>query len=103
MGITIILPHLPPRECQCKTYLFFVQVEGQLNQVSVIIMYNAGTFQAIYSYTGLGNHEDAAEGLLSFDVGDLITEVIESTSNGWWRGRCKGKIGWFPSSYVEVE
>ncbi|XP_077988009.1 cytoplasmic protein NCK2-like [Glandiceps talaboti] len=26
--------------------------------------------------------------------------VMEKSSDGWWRGECNGKVGWFPSNYV---
>lgn len=29
--------------------------------------------------------------------------VIEKSNDGWWRGECNGKVGWFPSNYVIVD
>lgn len=26
--------------------------------------------------------------------------VLEKSSDGWWRGEHQGKLGWFPSNYV---
>ncbi|XP_026139008.1 guanine nucleotide exchange factor VAV3-like isoform X1 [Carassius auratus] len=39
---------------------------------------------------------------LSLQVGDLVKIYIKST-NGWWKGEVDGRVGWFPSSYVEEE
>ncbi|XP_052470401.1 guanine nucleotide exchange factor VAV3 isoform X2 [Carassius gibelio] len=39
---------------------------------------------------------------LSLQVGDLVKIYIKST-NGWWKGEVNGRVGWFPSSYVEEE
>ncbi|XP_055347401.1 protein vav-like [Paramacrobiotus metropolitanus] len=40
--------------------------------------------------------------MLTINVGDEV-EVIgkKGEQRGWWKGRCKGKIGYFPLSYVE--
>ncbi|CAJ0915468.1 unnamed protein product, partial [Mesorhabditis belari] len=32
--------------------------------------------------------------------GDYI-EVLERSSDGWWKGESNGRVGWFPSNYVE--
>lgn len=37
---------------------------------------------------------------LPFQAGDIIT-VTRENNGDWWSGRCKGKDGLFPSSYVE--
>ncbi|EDR08500.1 uncharacterized protein LACBIDRAFT_326986 [Laccaria bicolor S238N-H82] len=37
---------------------------------------------------------------LSFRAGDII-DLIEDKNPDWWTGRCNGKEGVFPSSYVE--
>lgn len=36
---------------------------------------------------------------LQFKKGSVVT-VIEKAENGWWKGICKGQVGWFPESYV---
>ncbi|XP_051910532.1 guanine nucleotide exchange factor VAV3 isoform X1 [Hippocampus zosterae] len=38
---------------------------------------------------------------LSLQEGDLVKIYTKSGANGWWRGEVKGRIGWFPSTYVE--
>ena len=36
---------------------------------------------------------------LSLEAGDII-ELIGKRDDGWWRGRCQGKEGLFPSNFV---
>jgi len=38
---------------------------------------------------------------LSLAVGDII-EVLGEVEEGWWRGKLKGRVGVFPSNFVEV-
>ena len=52
------------------------------------------TAKALYGYTA----DDADE--LSFDVGDIITNV-EDIDDGWAAGDCNGKHGLFPTNFVE--
>ena len=42
----------------------------------------------------------AAEDEISFDPGDIITD-IEEVDDGWWMGSCHGARGLFPANYVE--
>lgn len=42
--------------------------------------------------------EDAGE--LGLSVGDYVV-VRQVSSSGWSEGECRGRAGWFPSSYVE--
>lgn len=48
----------------------------------------------------LFDHEAEEEDELNFSTGDLV-EVIDKPDGGWWRGRCHGKEGLFPSNYVK--
>jgi amphiphysin len=48
----------------------------------------------------LFDHDAEEEDELSFATGDWV-EVIERPDGGWWRGRCHGKEGLFPSNYVK--
>ncbi|XP_041824187.1 guanine nucleotide exchange factor VAV3 isoform X1 [Melanotaenia boesemani] len=38
---------------------------------------------------------------LSLQEGDLVKIYTKSGANGWWRGEVNGRVGWFPSTYVE--
>lgn len=49
---------------------------------------------AKYKYTSTREDE------LSLEKGDEVI-VMEKEADGWWRGRCGTKIGWFPFNYVE--
>ena len=49
---------------------------------------------AKFKYTSTRDDE------LSLERGDEVI-VMEKEADGWWRGRCGTKIGWFPFNYVE--
>uniref|UniRef100_A0A8D0ACU0 Vav guanine nucleotide exchange factor 3 n=1 Tax=Sander lucioperca TaxID=283035 RepID=A0A8D0ACU0_SANLU len=38
---------------------------------------------------------------LSLQEGDVVKIYTKSGANGWWRGEVNGRVGWFPSTYVE--
>lgn len=48
---------------------------------------------ALYDYRGDG------EGQLSFKAGQEII-VLKKLSNGWWKGRLRDEVGFFPGGYV---
>ncbi|KAJ3426036.1 spry domain containing socs box protein [Anaeramoeba flamelloides] len=50
---------------------------------------------ALYDYTGEEKND------LIFSQGDII-QVIEKDKNGWWVGKCKEKVGSFPSNFVKL-
>lgn len=37
---------------------------------------------------------------LSINPGDIIN-VTEKNTDGWWKGECSNRTGFFPGSYVE--
>ena len=39
---------------------------------------------------------------LSLVKGNRIL-ILEKSGDGWWRGQCGNKIGWFPSNYMQEE
>lgn len=43
----------------------------------------------------------AADDEITFDPGDIITD-IEEIDEGWWMGTCHGQRGLFPANYVEA-
>eukprot|EP01134_Creolimax_fragrantissima_P001053 CFRG1053T1 len=49
---------------------------------------------ALYSYEGVEESD------LNFKGGDAIT-IIEAPEDGWWKGECNGKVGYFPSNHVD--
>lgn len=51
--------------------------------------------KALYKY------EPRNEKELGFNVGDVITVVLQNP-NGWWQGQHKGKMGLFPANYCRV-
>jgi phosphoketolase len=51
--------------------------------------------RAIYDYDGVEEDE------LTFKAGDIITKLSEMDDQGWCEGRFQGKLGLFPSDYVE--
>ncbi|XP_018596722.2 guanine nucleotide exchange factor VAV3 isoform X2 [Scleropages formosus] len=38
---------------------------------------------------------------LSLQEGDVVKIYTKMGANGWWRGEVNGRVGWFPSTYVE--
>jgi hypothetical protein len=55
---------------------------------------NLGKVVALFDHT----IDEADE--LEFRTGDII-EVLDKNDDGWWKGKCKGKEGLFPSNYVK--
>ncbi|XP_078662081.1 nectin-4-like isoform X1 [Branchiostoma floridae x Branchiostoma belcheri] len=51
--------------------------------------------KALYNYSPLDEDE------LRLCIGDII-EVIKGEGDGWWFGYLNGRVGMFPSNYVEV-
>lgn len=49
----------------------------------------------------LYDYQAAEEDEISFDPDELITN-IECIDEGWYRGKCRGKIGLFPANFVEM-
>ena len=45
-------------------------------------------------------YQSTREDELSLEKGDEVI-VMEKEADGWWRGRCGTRIGWFPFNYVE--
>lgn len=53
---------------------------------------------ALVKFTYAAEREDE----LSLSKGARVL-VTEKCSDGWWRGSCGGRTGWFPSNYVSEE
>jgi len=39
---------------------------------------------------------------LNFVKDDLITVLEKNQETNWWKGKAKGKTGWFPADFVEA-
>uniref|UniRef100_A0A914LXR8 SH3 domain-containing protein n=1 Tax=Meloidogyne incognita TaxID=6306 RepID=A0A914LXR8_MELIC len=50
---------------------------------------------AKYKFEGRNNDE------LSFSKNDIIT-VIQQLDGGWWEGSLDGRVGWFPTDFVNL-
>ena len=48
-----------------------------------------------YNYSA--NRDDE----LDLKKGDKVL-VVEKENDGWWKGECNGKTGWFPNNYVDI-
>ncbi|XP_071987627.1 guanine nucleotide exchange factor VAV2 isoform X3 [Engystomops pustulosus] len=65
---------------------------------SVISQRPVGTAVARYNFAARDMRE------LSLQEGDLVKIYSRiGGDQGWWKGEANGKIGWFPSTYVEEE
>ena len=51
-------------------------------------------YEAKYDFYGSTDIE------LALKKGDIVS-VIEKVDNGWWKGVCGGRVGWFPEAYVQ--
>uniref|UniRef100_W5MMP0 Vav 3 guanine nucleotide exchange factor b n=1 Tax=Lepisosteus oculatus TaxID=7918 RepID=W5MMP0_LEPOC len=56
-----------------------------------------GTAVARYDFSSRDTRE------LSLQEGDEVKIYTKTGANGWWRGEINGRVGWFPSTYVEEE
>ena len=58
--------------------------------------------QAGFSVRAIYDYAAAEEGEISFDPGDIITDV-DPIDEGWWQGTApNGEYGLFPATYVEM-
>ena len=51
-------------------------------------------YRALFTYAG--QHDDE----LAFNAGDVIT-LLSKDEEAWWKGELDGRVGVFPSNYVE--
>jgi len=58
---------------------------------------NGMSAKALYDYDA-ENSDD-----LSFKEGDLINVLDQSDPSGWWEGEFNGKVGFFPSNFVQLQ
>lgn len=60
-----------------------------------------GPAEKTISAVALYDYQAADYDEISFDPDDIITD-IETIDEGWWRGKCNGKVGLFPANYVQL-
>lgn len=70
-------------------------------QVHAPVQLPVSTSQKQHIVKAVFDHAGEDEDELTFEVGDII-EVIDSSDEGWWRGRFNGAEGLFPVNFVEV-
>lgn len=58
------------------------------------------THKAICTVVAKFKYEPRNKDELELKKGDLVY-VLEKEHDGWWKGRCGYKQGWFPSNYTE--
>jgi hypothetical protein len=54
----------------------------------------------ICEVAAIGNYTAEEPIELTIRKGDIIY-VISKDETGWWKGKCKNKIGFFPSNFVK--
>ena len=79
-----------------RTNLKFDEKPNQYQQPDLIKNGPSLNIKAIAKFKYASTREDE----LSLEKGDDVI-VMEKEADGWWRGRCGAKIGWFPFNYVE--
>ncbi|KAJ3611748.1 hypothetical protein NHX12_021762, partial [Muraenolepis orangiensis] len=87
LDTTLQFPH---RETENTTTLHTIRQGGNVLAPKVL-----GVAVARYDFSSRDMRE------LSLMEGDLVNIYTKSGANGWWRGEVNGRVGWFPSSYVE--
>uniref|UniRef100_A0A3Q3VYZ3 Uncharacterized protein n=1 Tax=Mola mola TaxID=94237 RepID=A0A3Q3VYZ3_MOLML len=66
-----------------------------LNRSSMLTPKVIGVAIARYDFSSRDTRE------LSLQEGDVVKIYTKTGANGWWRGEVNGRVGWFPSTYVE--
>ncbi|XP_065650078.1 SH3 domain-containing kinase-binding protein 1 isoform X1 [Hydra vulgaris] len=46
-------------------------------------------------------YEPEQDDELALEVGEIV-EVLDDSDEGWWKGKLNGKVGMFPSNFVEI-
>ncbi len=76
----------------------FEDQPNQYQQPDLMVSRNGPSLniKAVAKFKYASTREDE----ISLEKGDEVI-VMEKEADGWWKGRCKTKIGWFPFNYVE--
>ncbi|GAB6031279.1 hypothetical protein CHUAL_009079 [Chamberlinius hualienensis] len=78
------------------------QTSDNIETASALEQQSTGHAQSSVAAVALYDYEAAADDEITFDPGDIITN-IEMIDEGWWKGDCRGKSGLFPANYVELQ
>ena len=74
-----------------------IQDEGLYQQTNLVMQPSAtSVVKAVARYKYASRRADE----LGLEKGEEII-VLEKEGDGWWRGKCGNKEGWFPANYVE--
>ncbi|XP_047127425.1 SH3 domain-containing kinase-binding protein 1 isoform X2 [Hydra vulgaris] len=46
-------------------------------------------------------YEPEQDDELALEVGEIV-EILDDSDDGWWKGKLNGKVGMFPSNFVEI-
>lgn len=81
-----------------RTNLKIDEPPNQYQQPDLMVSRNGPSLniRCIAKFKYINTREDE----LSLEKGDEVI-VMEKEADGWWRGRCGTRIGWFPFNYVE--
>ena len=69
-----------------------------ISKIHFVILANGepiGQCRALYDYVGADQHE------LDLFAGDIFQILERDYDSGWWTGELNGRIGLFPSNYIE--
>jgi len=72
------------------------QDEGLYQQTNLVMQPSGKVMKAVARYKYTSRRADE----LGLEKGEEII-VLEKEGDGWWRGKCGNKEGWFPANYVE--
>lgn len=72
------------------------QDEGLYQQTNLVMQPFGKVLRAVARYKYASRRTDE----LSLEKGEEII-VLEKEGDGWWRGKCGIREGWFPANYVE--
>ncbi|XP_022239851.1 nostrin-like isoform X2 [Limulus polyphemus] len=85
---------LPPSDCDEAAFNHVSEIYVNIQTLQLTDSEPVGVCQALYSY------QAKLEDELTIFTGDIIKIIMKCDTN-WWKGELNGKIGLFPSSYVE--
>lgn len=86
-----------PVQAQSTSRTKIVQDDNLYQQTNLVMQPQSGKLvKAVARYRYTSRRADE----LGLEKGEEII-VLEKEGDGWWRGKCGNKEGWFPANYVE--